>query len=54
MGVGIRRRYEAMLAENPKDARAQAMIANFDAALAHPTDDDLAQIVSVALEALGL
>ena len=54
MDAGIRHRYEAMLAENPEDARAQAMIANFDAALAHPTDDDLAQIVSAAREALGL
>ena len=54
MGAGIRHRYEAMLAENPEDARAQAMIANFDAALAHPTDDDLAQIVTAAREALGL
>ena len=52
MGAGVRRRYEAMLAENPDDARAQAMIANFDAALAHPTADDMSRIVMAALDAL--
>lgn len=53
MGAGVRRRYEGMLAENPDDARAQAMIANFDAALAHPTTEDLARIVASARESLG-
>ena len=53
MGAGIRRRYEAMLAEHPDDARAQAMIANFDAALAHPSEDDLARIVIAAREVLA-
>ncbi|MCI7729971.1 flavodoxin family protein BilS [Enorma burkinafasonensis] len=54
MGPGIRRRYEGMLAEKPGDARIQAMIANFDAALAHPDDDDLARIAAAARAALGL
>lgn len=53
MGAGVRKRYEAMLAEHPDDARAQAMIANFDAALAHPTADDLARIAAAAREALA-
>ena len=53
MGAGIRRRYEAMLAEHPDDARAQAMIANFDAALAHPSEDDLARIIIAAREVLA-
>ena len=53
MGPGIRARYEAMLAEHPDDARAKGMLANFDAALAHPDDADLAHIVAAAREALG-
>ena len=53
MGPGIRKRYEAMLVEHPDDAHAQAMIANFDAALAHPSEDDLAHIVAAAREALA-
>ena len=54
MGTGIRRRYEAMLAERPGDARIQGMIDNFDAALSHPDDDDLERIVQTAKRALGL
>lgn len=54
MGPGIRKRYEAMLAEKPGDARIQSMIDNFDAALAHPDDTDLAGIVAAAKEALGI
>ncbi len=54
MGAGIRHRYEGMLAEHPGDERIQAMIDNFDAALAHPNDDDLARIADAAKAALGL
>ncbi len=54
MGTGIRHRYEGMLAEHPGDDRIQAMIDNFDAALAHPNDEDLARIAGVAKAALGL
>ena len=54
MGVGVRKRYEGMLAQNPGDERIQAMIDNFDAALSHPDADDLAGIVSAAQSALGL
>lgn len=53
MGAGVRKRYEAMLAENPGDARIQAMIDNFDAALAHPTEEDVARITAAAQRALG-
>ena len=53
MGAGVRKRYEAMLAENPGDARIQAMIDNFDAALAHPTEGDVARITAAAQRALG-
>ena len=53
MGGGVRKRYEAMLAENPGDARIQAMIDNFDAALAHPTEEDVARITAAAQRALG-
>lgn len=54
MGPGVRARYEAMLAENPDDARAQAMIENFDAAVSHPDDADLERIVGAARDALGM
>lgn len=54
MGAGVRKRYEAMLAKNPEDKRAQAMIDNFDVALSHPDADDIEGIVAAAREALGL
>lgn len=54
MGPGVRARYEAMLAKDPTDDRAQALIDNFDAALAHPNVDDLEAVVSSAVRALCL
>lgn len=54
MGPGVRRRYEAMLEKNPDDARIKGMIENFDAALGHPDEEDLARIVKAALTVLGL
>lgn len=53
MGPGIRARYEAMLAKNPGDARAQAFIDNFDAALAHPNAADLEAAASSVVRALN-
>ena len=53
MGAGVRARYEAMLAEHPGDERIRGMIDNFDAALAHPDEADLARIVAAAREALA-
>ncbi len=54
MGPGVRKRYEAMLAEHPGDERIQAMIANFDAALDHPDAEDRARIAKAACTALGI
>lgn len=54
MGAGVRKRYEAMLAKNLEDKRAQAMIDNFDVALSHPDADDIEGIVAATREALGL
>lgn len=53
MGPGVRARYEAMLAEHPDDERIKGMIANFDAALAHPDEADCARIAAAARAALG-
>ena len=50
----VRARYEAMLAKDPTDARAQALIDNFDAALAHPNAEDLKAAASLAARALNL
>lgn len=54
MGPGVRARYESMLAKDPTDARAQALIDNFDAALAHPNAEDLKAAASLAARALNL
>ena len=54
MTPNVRARYEAMLAEKPGDARVQAMIENFDAALTHPDARDLAAVTEAARTALGL
>lgn len=54
MGPGVRARYEAMLAKDPADARAQALIDNFDLALAHPDAEDLKAAASLAARALNL
>lgn len=54
MGPGVRARYEAMLAKDPTDVRAQALIDNFDAALAHPNAEDLKAAASLAARALNL
>ena len=54
MGPGVRARYEAMLAKDPTDARAQALIDNFDLALAHPDAEDLKAAASLVAQALNL
>ena len=41
MPLGVRQRYQAMVEANPEDAKAQASLANFDAALSHPYAQDL-------------
>ena len=54
MGPAVRARYEAMLVDKPGDARIEAMIANFDAALEHPNAADIDAIAAAAKDALGL
>lgn len=41
MGLEVRRRYEAMLRENPRDQKAQMLLENFDQAASHPNEADL-------------
>ena len=41
MPQAVRRRYEAMQAKEPENARYKMLIENFDAALAHPDTNDL-------------
>lgn len=47
MPMTVRKRYEAMLEQNPEDERMKAMIDNFDRALAHPDSADLEKLRSV-------
>ena len=54
MGLAIRKRYEAMLAEKPDDQRVQAMIDNFDAAANHPDASDAQRIADAMLDALDI
>ncbi|MDO5519526.1 MAG: flavodoxin family protein [bacterium] len=44
MPMGIRARYESMLAENPDNPKFKGMIENFDQALQHPNEDDIKQL----------
>ena len=50
MPPSVRRRYEQMQAENPGDPKVEGMLANFDAALAHPSAADLAAAAAFARE----
>ncbi|AEB06220.1 hypothetical protein Corgl_0092 [Coriobacterium glomerans PW2] len=54
MDVAVRRRYEAMLGQDPQDARAKAMIENFDEALAHPDESDFQTVITAAKSSLHL
>lgn len=54
MAPAVRERYEAMLAQDPDNERIQAMIENFDRALEHPTENDIASIADAVETALGL
>ena len=45
MGMGIRHRYEAMLAADPTDSRAKMLLENFDAVLDRPNEQDLEDLV---------
>lgn len=44
MPVSVRKRYEAMLEENPQDERMKMMIENFDQALSHPDEKDMQKL----------
>lgn len=44
MPVGVKQRYEGMLAKNPEDTKMKAMIENFDKAMAHPDERDLRKL----------
>ena len=48
MGMGIRRRYEAMLEANPEDSRTKMLLENFDAVLDRPNDQDLEALTNWA------
>ena len=52
MGPGVKARYEAMLAQDPSNARIKAMIENFGQALGHPDEDDCERVASAAVAAL--
>lgn len=47
MPMAVRKRYEAMLEQDPKDKRMKAMIDNFDRALSHPDSTDLEKLRSM-------
>lgn len=44
MPFSVRKRYEAMLEQNPEDERVKGMIRNFDNALSHPDEADLGRL----------
>ena len=44
MPFSVRKRYEAMLEQNPEDERVKGMIRNFDSALSHPDEADLGRL----------
>ncbi len=52
MPISIRKRYEAILQQNPEDKKMIKMIENFDNALLHPNEDDLAHLATKLLEVL--
>lgn len=51
MGPGVKARYEAMLKDDPANARVKAMIENFEHALGHPDEADCDRIASAAVAA---
>ena len=53
MSPAVRERFERMLEQNPGDARAQAMVDNFDRALEHPNEADVQAVADAARRAFG-
>lgn len=50
MPLSVRKRYEAMLEQNPDDGRMQGMIRNFDSALSHPDEADLERLKDAVVQ----
>lgn len=53
MGMGVKRRYEAMLEKDPENAQARMLIDNWNKAQSHPNEDDFSRIAAAAKEALA-
>ena len=53
MGVGVKRRYEAMLEKDPENAQASMLIENWNKAQSHPNEEDFSRIATAAKEALA-
>lgn len=53
MPLAVRERYVKMIQDNPEDKQLQVSIDNFDAALSHPDDTDLANAKKYALEMIN-
>ena len=53
MGVGVKRRYEAMLEKDPENAQARMLIENWNKAQSHPNEEDFSRIATAAKEALA-
>lgn len=53
MGVGVKRRYEGMLEEDPENAQARMLIDNWNKAQSHPNEGDFSRISAAAKEALA-
>lgn len=54
MPIGIRKRYEAILEQNPEEKNMMRMIENFDNAVSHPNQNDLVHLSMKVLEVLKL
>lgn len=52
MGPAVKKRYEAMLADDPENERVKMLIANFDIAKSHPTKEDMDRMSAAALKAV--
>ncbi len=50
MPDSVKKRYESMQEQNPGDEKIKAMIRNFDLALSHPDEADLAGLVKAVSE----
>ena len=52
MGPAVKQRYEAMLEQDPDNARAKLLLDNWVAAKDHPTKEDLDNMVAAAKKAV--